>query len=377
MAKKIRGVVSFSLTLLIIILLFLSGPASAVTVSVTSADTVTVGSGITFTVEVAIASPDSYVPLNYTNLTITDPDGTQIRTCKIDLDSTVSGCDDIAVNSVTQDAGLSYSYANGTGYDVTNTTSYNLGYGYGYGSTGSYGSITYSITWTVPPPSSPGTYIAKAEMYAYGNEGTHVYPSSNKEFSVTAASSTSSSSSSGGGGGGGAGDAPATIGEGETKSLGRLSSYGAEREMEHGARIEFTLPNGEKHSATIKEVEEDRAKIEIRSEPQTIIVKLAETINVDVNNDEKADVSIYLKKITAVGNAVIKITRLDDSPKLIKGHKSAEAAELDDSEIDISDGTADQDTRSRYWWAWLIAILALVGIGVGYYFYSTEHWLKK
>lgn len=178
MNKRIHSIVSSFFTLLVLSLLFLSGPAAAVTVSLTAPGSIAKGDDVTFTVTVDVNDPDTYLPVKYTNLILNGPNGFS-KTCKVNLDGT-SDCSDVDVtitNNLGSGTGTGYGYDNAIGYG------YNFGNNFGYGYSGAYGSITYTITWHTSSALINGIYTAEAGLYAEGTD-SHTYLSSIDSFTV-------------------------------------------------------------------------------------------------------------------------------------------------------------------------------------------------
>ena len=178
MTKKIHSVISFFLTFVVVSLLFLSGPAAAVTVSLTDPNDASQGSDVSFTLTVDINDPDTYLPIQYTNIIISGPDGFS-QICKVNMDGT-SDCSDVDV-SVENNVG--YDYGFGYGYDSRIGYGYSFGDNYGYGYGGAYGLITYTVIWHTTYSLITGTYTAKADVHAEGSD-VHDYSSNVRSFSI-------------------------------------------------------------------------------------------------------------------------------------------------------------------------------------------------
>jgi len=119
------------ITLFIVGMLILSGPAQAVAVNLSGLEnSYTKGSEINFQVNIELNDPDQYVSLTNISLNLTGPvnktiifglDGTQIsKDCNIKIQPV----------SIPENV---YGYGNGYGYDNRSGYGYNFGYGYGYG----------------------------------------------------------------------------------------------------------------------------------------------------------------------------------------------------------------------------------------------------
>lgn len=190
-----KGLISVLLTGFVIALLLLSGPVSALTLSITQPNNADKGTDVSFSITSEINDPD-LLPISYTNLIITGPNGFS-KTCKINSD----GTDDCADVDVTVSSSPTITYAAGSqyGYDAYLGFGYNLGYGFGYQGGGT-GTITYDVVWHTPSTLEDGTYNANAEVFAQGSSSSHTFSSSGKSFSISTASGGGGGGSSSGGG---------------------------------------------------------------------------------------------------------------------------------------------------------------------------------
>lgn len=218
--NKRRNYGSFAITLLVIVMLIISGPVSAVLVNVIS-DKTTYTSGdtqIVFDASVDIQTADR-VPIHnltfyvYNGSTVVDsvtfdPLGNIIGTSSNFTVHFTSG----ATSNL--DLGYGYGYGAGYGYDSTigsgyyffyNGTGYDNGYGYGYqagyGYGYGYGSLLrYNITWNlISATPSDGSYTGRlaalaSDMdrygYGYASSGyttSHYYNSSAYPFTLSRA----------------------------------------------------------------------------------------------------------------------------------------------------------------------------------------------
>ena len=188
-----KGFISVFLTVLILTLIILSGPANAITVTLSPIGDFNKGSSVSFTITVQIEDGE-LLPLQYINLIITGPNGFS-KTCKINSDGT-NDCNDV----ITLTSALDLTWTNGAayGYDQNLGYGYDLGNGFGY-TTNSPGFLTYSITWNTPTTLEDGSYSAKAEVFAQGSTASHTYSSSSSSFKVGTYSVLGGGGSSGGG----------------------------------------------------------------------------------------------------------------------------------------------------------------------------------
>jgi len=186
-----KGIISVLLTGFVIALLLLSGPVTALTVSVTQPNNADKGNDVSFSITNEISDPD-LLPIQYTDLIITGPNGFS-KICRINND----GTDDCADVDITVSSSPTITYASGSqyGFDANLGSGYNLGNGFGYQGGGT-GTITYDIVWHTPSTLEDGTYNANADVFAQGSTSSHTFSSSAKSFSI----STASGGSGGGGG---------------------------------------------------------------------------------------------------------------------------------------------------------------------------------
>lgn len=189
---KKQKILSVFITVVILAVLLIAGPANALTVSMSVSDsTITTDESTTITVNVDIEAGDS-LPAN-TDYTLSI-DGSN---CTITLSNTtcgITGVSSITVEdsrtSYAQGYGYGYGYgSSGSSYSVAN---YSLGYGYGYGYSSA---VTNDLVFTISySPSSTGTKTAS--FYVNTPNGVTFKPTSDVTITVTAPSS------SGGGSGG-------------------------------------------------------------------------------------------------------------------------------------------------------------------------------
>lgn len=171
--KKNRSLVpSTIITLFIVGMLILSGPAQAVAVSILNGqDSYTKGSDIDFQIKLDINDPDQYVSI--TNISL-DLNGPVNQTIFFTLDGkriSPGGCNiEITPVSIPKD---DFGYGDGYGYDSGYGYNLGKGYGYGYGYGGGGGGISYIYNVTIHTAVNcmpAGTY----EVVASLNSGNNV-----------------------------------------------------------------------------------------------------------------------------------------------------------------------------------------------------------
>jgi len=176
MKKAMHHGASIFFTILVITLLLLVGPAKAVQVNISQPNDANAGEDVEFSLTVEIESQDSYLPIQYSEITITGPNGFE-ETCTIENEN-VSCPLDLEV-SISYNSSIGYGY--GYGYDHN----YGYGYDFGYGYGNNPGAIFYDITWHTPENLDEGEYTAKARVHAESDENSHDYESGEKTFTIT------------------------------------------------------------------------------------------------------------------------------------------------------------------------------------------------
>ncbi len=135
------------ITLAIVVMLIISGPAQAVAVVISGLDGPYMkGESIDFQVKIEINDPDKYVPI--TNISL-DLNGPVRKETIFDLNGKrISGDHNITIEPVSNLKKLTKDFGYGYGYGLDNQTGYgyNFGYGYGYGSGKGKISVTYDVS---------------------------------------------------------------------------------------------------------------------------------------------------------------------------------------------------------------------------------------
>lgn len=179
-----QNVISIIICLILVVLLLISGPVSAVDVHVRP-DKEFYGSSDVAVVTASIdMAAGERMPIQNLTLFILDENGTAIRNCTFSTGgATLSDCTHIV--SVSQTSNGNYSnetqhYAYGYGYNgsawaVGNQSfypsSYGFGYGYAYGATGYDGEVVYEVTWNISAESlGEGNY--SFNLWAHAADGS-------------------------------------------------------------------------------------------------------------------------------------------------------------------------------------------------------------
>lgn len=170
-------VISIILTVVIIGLIVLAGPAEAFTLNLSSSTpSVNVGEEISFIAELNIAEGE-LLPVEYLELSV----GGVL--CRFDVDGTnISGCAGLGIVRI-EDANSTYGNFSGN----FSGTEYNFGYGYGYGYGGA-GRLAYNITLdstvlgTGEHPTLLRAKMTDEDAFVFDGNNVTVLPSGNETF---------------------------------------------------------------------------------------------------------------------------------------------------------------------------------------------------
>jgi hypothetical protein len=193
--KKHGKYTSIAITVAIVLMLILSGPASAVTLGISLDNNApTKGDSITFTVTAENNDVDTYVPIHNLSLGITGATTKEFR-FKPNGDPISDG---ITVKITNYPPSNEYGYGYGYGYDANTGYGYSFGYGYGYGygyAAGGSKNLKYEYEITLNTAYlNTGNHNAILKL----NTGKTVKPSfSSDSVSFTVAAAGSSSGGSG------------------------------------------------------------------------------------------------------------------------------------------------------------------------------------
>lgn len=236
-----------------------------------------------------------------------------IRVNVIDVSASVSNSvSSAAMNSIITS---SVEVTAGGNIDVILTLTISSG-GCSIGSQGSQKTISgmqngnkQSRSWTITQGTS-GSCVFSISAAATGEGGVATKTSSNSNTitctncptTVPGALSSSSGSGSGGGGGGGIGK---TI-----KNLGELNIIQT-IEISSNENVKFNI-SGIAHSVSVINVTETKATIVVESKQQTFVLSVGEEKEVDLNEDNKAEIKIKVKSI----NILTKKVKLELTPIL-------------------------------------------------------------
>jgi len=199
--NKKNNIISIFFTSLVIVMLVLSGPVSAIDVNLTTPDIdYLVDDTIPFTITIEV-NDGEFLPVLYTDLILDY--GSDSVTCRINDDNTITNCDFLTVASreiadLNGDYGYGYGY--GYGYEAPDYGyGYDFGYGYGYGYgergvMGGSGSGTITYTLTVDVSEIPVEFLNKninveAKVYG-GTENNYNYFTGTSSFNVVAETTT-------------------------------------------------------------------------------------------------------------------------------------------------------------------------------------------
>ncbi len=201
------------ITVLIVAMLIISGPASAVMVQISGlSGEITQGTSKTFYINMTLENFDHFVPISNISLNISGPTP---KNWKFNLiNGTIISGDSsiISINNVNISPDSQTIYGNGSGYGVDTNGSgsgYNFtGFGYGFNNGNGSGIVSFSYKVTLSTTNMDvGSYTATAYLNT-GNETKSNFASSSTSFTVASpggGGGGGGGGSSGGGGGGGGG----------------------------------------------------------------------------------------------------------------------------------------------------------------------------
>lgn len=182
--KRGQSLSALILTISIIAILILAGPANAIKVSLQVPDFQPADILKSFILDIEIKDGE-FLPIINTKLTFDS--GSEEVTCTIKNDDSVEGCDFLIVNSKeinNLNPGLGYGY----GLKDDDPVSFGYGYGYGYGQRGAItgnpgGSIAYNLT--INKTKLPADFIGKeidvlAEVFGGSLDDTAVFTGNDK-----------------------------------------------------------------------------------------------------------------------------------------------------------------------------------------------------
>jgi len=302
---KQEKIISFLLTAIIILIIFIFGTVHAVNLYVHSASSTspTVGNTIYFISE----------------LDILQSEGIPIQNLTLELNSTYNCTFYPNATEITGDAcdSLNFSLLNllgyfeetlwgyGYGYDGsswgTANTTFGIGYGYGavtgYNYTGTnYSELAYNVTWNTNSFAT-GTY----NIYLYANValGSHYFKyKSETPLNITVSTSSDSSGGGGGGGGGGGSDENETEDTNDPDETLILSGdvfFDEEYELANGEIVNITL---DKENITLKVISLTQESAKVKIGEIIITLDISDSRDLDVNEDGKMDIIVQLKGIS-------------------------------------------------------------------------------
>jgi translation elongation factor EF-1beta len=141
---------SVAVTIAIVIMLILSGPATAIQIGLNIDNTTPVqGEKVTFTVTTDISGMDKYVPMENFSLLLYNDDKV-VRNIVFALNGTIiSGGQGVTIDPIAVPSSSDYGYGYGYGYDYGYGYGYNFGYGYGYAANKGVGGSTLIYMYNV------------------------------------------------------------------------------------------------------------------------------------------------------------------------------------------------------------------------------------
>jgi len=198
--EKWKKIGSVGITLIIVLMVILSGPANAVIIEITGLSSeYTKGNNVEFQISIKIEDRDYIVPISNFSIDLIGPTP---KTWNFSTDGIIlTGDQSIITIDPTSTPILDYSSGEGRGFDGGLEYDFN---GFGYGSLASNITFVYNITLDSTNLAT-GTYKVIGNLNT-GNATKPSFTYTSTTFTVNAASSPPSSSSGSGGGGGGTGE---------------------------------------------------------------------------------------------------------------------------------------------------------------------------
>jgi hypothetical protein len=222
-----------------------------------------------------------------------------------------------------------------------------------YPSFGMNGGST-SRTWTITQGTSGNCqYTVTAAATGAGGVASKT-DSTSSTITCTDCTAAGGDSSSGSGAGG-AGGAGAT-----TYQLGELIES-QEKEIAKNERIKFNI-SGAEHKLTLTNVSNEAVVFTIESKKQTFTLNVGNEINVDLNEDNTAEISIRLKSInTITKKANLVFARISGGVPSISEEVKAEAEEKAKAEAGKEKEIFSLNWNSMKPWIYIIAgIIAVI-----------------
>lgn len=173
-ASTNQRLLSIILTLGIIFVLVISGPASAVTLDISmDRDKLEEGSEVSFLVDVDIA-PGEHVPVQNLTVNVTNSDdGAESYVCIFDFEGLpLTGCTGFVIERISGSGSFASGY--GYGYGAGGFANTSFGYGYGLGYLGVGSEAVYNITWETPSGIDASRDYS-VEFYATASDGTNMF----------------------------------------------------------------------------------------------------------------------------------------------------------------------------------------------------------
>lgn len=311
-AKASTTVVSVVLSLMVIGLLFMAGPAKAITVTVgapsdttpTKGDTVTIDLDVN--IEALTSTPATErVPINNISVYVTGPGGPY--ECFFDsagtlIDTGVDFCDSLSLSG-TADTPVYADNQEAEGYTTGGSEELvQFGYGYGYGFVDDGGTeLQYTLSWDTSDASTASSYVFNARVYAAIGADAGIFTS------ATTRSVRVGTSSSGGGGSRSSDEPPTNLPIGQSFN-GTLTLGG-------GGQSFWTADGF--HFVKLLDIYNGGALFEIKSTPQQAFLYPGETVQVDVNSDGDSDVALSLDSVES-NKAVIRIEPGTGTPSALR-----------------------------------------------------------
>jgi PGF-pre-PGF domain-containing protein len=182
---------SVAVTLVIVLMLILSGPATALNMGISMNNAAPAqGEEITFTVTANITGVDKYVPMQNFSLALSK-DGSVVRNIIFAPNGTIlSGNSDVTLDPIASPSSTDSGYGEGVAFDdqygYGSGPEYAFGYGYGYAANGGAGGATLIYTYNVTVNTANfdvGSYSAQVLLNT-GNDAKPNFSSLSTDFLI-------------------------------------------------------------------------------------------------------------------------------------------------------------------------------------------------
>ena len=365
------------MTLMVISILIISGPAKAITLGITdiSDETPDEQADVSFLAKVDIHTND-VVPLTNITINIKKADDSIQATFTFNLEGTElsDASNTFTVQKLSGDVTYNNPLA-GYGYGYASTGYLNQSFGYGYQSVLGYGynafnnsikagsgatsaEFVYNITWTTPDVGS--NTVFNIEMQASADDGSSSAIFQTKtptEITVQADTPTTPS-----GGGGGTSTTTAIL----------FTKAGVDVALRNNYIARFAF-GGAYHTIKVTKIGTDYINLEVASDPVTVTLNLLESKKLDLDDDNYYDLYVKLNEIKN-SKAYLTVKSIHEiitpvvTPPAEEETPEEETPE-ETPEEETPEETPEEETpvvetpsSTNLTWLWILIVLILIGL---------------